>query len=74
MKLRQMEERCGSLEQGIASLEGEIAGLEGELSRFVSTGETMRLSKLLDQRRNELSARMGEWEKATAELEAVKAL
>ena len=72
MKVRQMEDRCSKLEKSIEKLEAEIAELEGELARFVSVDETMRVGKILEQRRLDLNQQLSEWEEVSAELEAVK--
>ncbi len=70
MKLQQMQNRAGELEQKAARLEAEIAGFEDELSRFVSVEESQRVSKLLEERRAELTALTAEWETVTEALEA----
>jgi ATP-binding cassette, subfamily F, member 3 len=72
MKLRQMQDRCGQIEKSIAKYEAEIAELEESLSNFVSTEETLRVTKLVEQRQAELNTLMTEWEQVSAELEAVK--
>jgi ATP-binding cassette subfamily F protein 3 len=70
IKLKQMQERCRELEREIADLETEIAGYETELANFVSPEETMRVSVLLDSRRNELSKLLAEWEQASHVVES----
>ncbi|MDP8982394.1 MAG: ABC-F family ATP-binding cassette domain-containing protein [Acidobacteriota bacterium] len=69
IKLKQMRERCRELEEGIAELEARIAHYESELGSFVSTEETVRVSKLLDEARVELSRRIEEWEGMSQALE-----
>jgi ATP-binding cassette subfamily F protein 3 len=69
LKLRQMQDRCKEVERQIAATESDIAGYEQALANFVSTGETMRLSGLVETRRKDLSALLAEWEKVSQELE-----
>jgi ATP-binding cassette subfamily F protein 3 len=69
IKLKQMRDRCRELEEGIAELEAQIAHYEAELASFVSTEETVRVSKLLDEARVELSRRIEEWEGMSQALE-----
>ena len=71
LKVRQMQDRCGELERRIAQLESEIAGYEAELGNFVSTEETVRVANVIEQRRGDLSAALGEWEQLSSELETV---
>jgi ATP-binding cassette subfamily F protein 3 len=70
MRLRQLKDRAGTLEEEIARLEAEIAGYEASLADFRSAEETIRLSALLDTRRGELEAAMGEWEEVSTLIEA----
>jgi ATP-binding cassette subfamily F protein 3 len=69
MRLRQMQDRCQEIEGQIASTESAIAGYEQELANFVSTGETLRLTGLMETRRKDLGALLAEWEKVSQELE-----
>ena len=69
IKLKQMRDHCRELEEGIAELEAQIAHYEAELASFVSTEETVRVSKLLDEARLELSRRIEEWEGMSQALE-----
>jgi ATP-binding cassette subfamily F protein 3 len=70
MKLRQMENRAGEIEREVARREAEIAGFEEELGHFVRVEETVRLTKLVEQRRGEIEALMKEWERVSAAIEA----
>jgi ATP-binding cassette subfamily F protein 3 len=70
IKLQQMRERCGELEDKIAELEAEIAACEKDLANFVSAEETMRVSTLLEKRRAELSRLLAEWEQVTQVVES----
>jgi ATP-binding cassette, subfamily F, member 3 len=62
IKLRQMQDRQGAIEEEVSKLETEIADYERELSKFVSVEETARVSGLLDARRSDLQKLMEEWE------------
>ncbi len=70
MRLKQLQDRCQSLEADIARVESEIAGFESQLANFRSAGETMRLSLQLDQRRRQLTELMGEWEELSLQIES----
>jgi ATP-binding cassette subfamily F protein 3 len=70
IKRKQMEERAKKLEDEIATLESTITARESSLVNFVSAEETARLTKELDQSRNELQQRTTEWEQIGQELEA----
>ncbi|HEX6895138.1 MAG TPA: ABC-F family ATP-binding cassette domain-containing protein [Bryobacteraceae bacterium] len=73
IKLKQMRERCDELEQQIANAESEIAAVENELANYVSAEETLRLTKVLDQRRSTLTGLMKEWEQVSQTLESQEA-
>jgi len=73
IKLQQMRERCGELEEEIASVEAEIAACEEDLASFVSAEETMRVSTLLEKRRADLSGLLAEWEQVTQVVESHQA-
>jgi len=70
IKLRQMQDRQGAIEEEVSKLETEIADYERELSNFVSVDETARVSELLDARRSDLQRLMEEWEEIGQALEA----
>ena len=65
MKLRQLKERCGSIEEQISKIETEIAECERALASFESAERSRELMSLLDQRRGELDALMAEWEEVS---------
>jgi len=65
LKLKQMQKRCSELEREIADAEAAVAGFETELANFVSSDETVRVSNLLDRRREELSKLLSEWEEVS---------
>jgi ATP-binding cassette subfamily F protein 3 len=68
--VRKMERRRKELEEGIARCETEIAACEAELANFKSAEESIRLAKLLDERRTQLKEMMKEWEQASLALES----
>ncbi|MGZ4821559.1 MAG: ribosomal protection-like ABC-F family protein [Terriglobales bacterium] len=69
IKLRQMQERLQELEEEVSRVEAEIAECEKGLETFVSPEETARLAGLLERRRSELEALMGEWEELSSAIE-----
>jgi ATP-binding cassette subfamily F protein 3 len=69
LKVRQMQDRCKEIEGQISAAEAEIAGYESSLANFVSSGETLRLSGLIEKRRKDLTALLAEWERVSQELE-----
>jgi ATP-binding cassette subfamily F protein 3 len=71
-KLREMEQKRGRLEAEIARAEAEIADAEQRLLVFQSAEETIRLTQLLDDRRQQLTTIMAEWEQVSQELETVQ--
>jgi ATP-binding cassette subfamily F protein 3 len=70
IKLRQMKERVGEIEEEITKLEAGIAECEQALQTFVSAEETARLTQLLEARRNDLESLMKEWEEISSAIEA----
>jgi len=70
IKLRQMQERQGAIEEEVSKLEAEIADYEKELSSFVSVEETARVSGLLEARKGDLKRLLEEWEELGQLLEA----
>jgi ATP-binding cassette subfamily F protein 3 len=71
MKLKKLESRRKQLEEGIAQSESEIARYEVILQEFVSVDETLRVGRLLDEKRISLVALMTEWEEVSQALEAM---
>jgi ATP-binding cassette, subfamily F, member 3 len=67
--IRQMRERHDEIEEEIARCEAEIAGCERDLGHFKSAEESIRLSRLLDHRREQLASLMSEWEQIERALE-----
>jgi len=70
IKLRQMRERRKAIEDEVTKLEVEIADYEAALGSFVSTEETRRVTGLLNARRADLEALLGEWEEVAQSIEA----
>ena len=60
--VRRMRERHDELEEEIAHCETEIATHEVDLATFKSAEESIRLAKLLDERRAQLQDMLKEWE------------
>jgi ATP-binding cassette subfamily F protein 3 len=69
IKQKQMEERCGFLEEEIPRIESAIAHTEDQLSVYVSAGETQRLTDLAAELRSELGSLTAEWEELMLQLE-----
>jgi ATP-binding cassette subfamily F protein 3 len=69
IKLKQIQSRVKALESEIGSLEDVIAASETALQNFVSAEDTQRHSRELETHRNELQARMAEWEELSQVLQ-----
>jgi ATP-binding cassette subfamily F protein 3 len=74
MKVQKLKDRCSALESAIASHETQITSLESDLANFRSSEETLRVTKLLDEKRTSLEGLMTEWEQVSAEIEASTAV
>jgi ATP-binding cassette, subfamily F, member 3 len=70
MRLKQMQDRCGAIEEQVGKLEAEIAEHERALAVFVNIEETMRTQGLMEARRAELTALLEEWEELAQSIEA----
>jgi ATP-binding cassette subfamily F protein 3 len=70
IKLRHMRERRKAIEDEVTKLEVEIADYEAALGSFVSIEETRRVTELLNARRADLEALLGEWEEVAQSIEA----
>ena len=73
IKLKQMRDRCGELEQLIARTEADIAVSEEQLANYVNAEETVRVTTLLDQHRATLAKLLKEWEQVSETLESQQA-
>ena len=69
LRLQQMRDRCGEVEERVARLETEIENYGQELAHFKSAEESVRLTNLIDQSRNEISRLMREWEETAKIIE-----
>ncbi len=66
IRLRQMKERSEKIEEEIEHHESAIADYEAQLAQFKSAEESIRLNKLLDERRSELANLLKEWEEVSS--------
>ena len=69
IKLRQMQERCQTLESEIQQLEQSISECETALGNFVSAEETMRVTQALAGHRKDLESRVAEWSELSETME-----
>ncbi len=69
IKLRQMKERQGAIEEEVSRLEAEISDYEAALANFKSAEETVRLTELLQARRTDLENLLAEWEEVAQTIE-----
>ena len=69
IKLRQMQERCSTVEEEIPRVEASIAVAEEALGNYVSAEETRRLTQLLEDLRVRREMLNSEWEELALELE-----
>ena len=70
--VRKMQERRDELEEEIARCETEITTYEVDLANFKSAEESIRLAKLIDERRAQLQDMMKEWEQIALALEETR--
>jgi ATP-binding cassette, subfamily F, member 3 len=70
IKQKQMEERCGFLEEEVPRVEASLALTEEQLGVFVSAEETQRLAQLSENLRAQLNTLTAEWEDLMLQLEA----
>ena len=68
IKQKQMEERCGFLEEEIPRVEASIAHTEEQLGVYVSAAETQRLTELAAALRSQLRSLTAEWEELMLQL------
>jgi ATP-binding cassette subfamily F protein 3 len=69
IKQKQMEDRCGFLEEEIPRIEAAIAHTEQQLGVYVSADETQRLTTLAENLRTQLATLTVEWEELMLQLE-----
>lgn len=73
IKLRQMREKRGELEDEAARLEASIAETESLMAVFVTAEESLRQSNRLDDLRERLDAAMTEWAEVSEAIEEEEA-
>jgi len=69
--IRRMEDRREELEEEIARCEAEIAAAEVDQAHFKSAQESIRLARLIEQRRAQLQTLMHEWEQLAVAMEEI---
>jgi len=69
IKLRQMQERCGFVEEEIPRLESSIAEAEESLGVYESAEATQRLTQRLESLRQRHASLTAEWEELVQQLE-----
>jgi ATP-binding cassette, subfamily F, member 3 len=70
IKQKQMEDRCGFLEEEIPRIEASITHTEQQLGNYVSAAETQRLTDLAAALREQLTTLTAEWEDLMLQLES----
>ena len=69
--IRRMEERRDELEEEVARCETEIAAAEVDQADFKSAEDSIRLARLIEQRRAQLLILMREWEQLAVALDGI---
>jgi ATP-binding cassette subfamily F protein 3 len=69
IRLQQMKERCRELEEEVARREAEVEGYGQELTHFRSAADSVRLTKLIEQGREEVARLTREWEETARVVE-----
>ncbi|PYU99172.1 MAG: ABC transporter ATP-binding protein [Acidobacteria bacterium] len=69
--IRRMEERRDELEKEVARCEAEIAAAEVDQTHFKSAQESIRLARLIGERRAQLQTLMREWEQLAVAMEEI---
>jgi ATP-binding cassette subfamily F protein 3 len=69
LRLQQMKDRCREIEEQVARLEAEIEGYGLESAHFKNAEESVRLAKLIEQGRVEITRLMREWEETAKVVE-----
>jgi len=73
IRLQQLKDRCREIEEQVARQEAELEGYAQELTHFRSAADSVRLSKLIEQGREEVSRLTREWEATTKVVEEQEA-
>jgi ATP-binding cassette subfamily F protein 3 len=74
IRLRQMQERCSTLEEEIPRIEAAIQTTEEQLAVYVSAEHYQAQQNQLDQMRAEHAAMLTEWEELVVQLEEQSAI
>jgi ATP-binding cassette subfamily F protein 3 len=74
IRLRQMQERCNTLEEEIPRIEAAIQTTEQQLGTFVSAEQTQAQAAQLDTLRSDHLAMLSEWEELMTQLEEQAAI
>jgi ATP-binding cassette subfamily F protein 3 len=69
IRLQQMKDRCREIEEQVARLEAEIEGQAQELAHFRSAEDSVRLTRSIEQGRQELAGLTREWEETAKVIE-----
>ncbi len=69
IRLQQMKDRCREIEEQVARLEAEIEGQARELAHFRSAEDSVRLTRSIEQGRQELAGLTREWEETAKVIE-----
>jgi ATP-binding cassette subfamily F protein 3 len=69
IKLKQMRERLTFVEEEIPRVEAAMAHTEGSLGNYTSVEETQRLTRLLEDLREQHATLNVEWEELMMQLE-----
>jgi ATP-binding cassette subfamily F protein 3 len=73
IRLQQMKERCREIEEEVARREAELEGYGQELAHFRSAEDSLRLTRMIEQGREEIARLMREWEETTKVVEEQEA-
>jgi len=69
LRLQEMKDRCREIEERVARLETEIELYGQESAHFKSADESVRLAKLIENGREEITRLMREWEETAKVVE-----
>jgi ATP-binding cassette subfamily F protein 3 len=69
IRLQRMKDRCREIEEQVARLETQLEGYGQELAHFRSAEDSSRLSRQIEQGREEITRLMREWEETAKVVE-----
>ena len=72
-RLQEMKDRCREIEELVARREVQIEEYGQESAHFKSAEESVRLARLIEQGREEITRLMQEWEETSKVVEAQEA-